>query len=245
MTDAVVAVIVMESSMQGAALLGSFSPLHSAFPLDAEAEYTRQEAHVLDRLGLFHLRRSSPRGRAEARSEPSLGQAAAATAAAASSLSHGHALGDDTAISPSRPISSSVEQPGHAGHALLSQRPHRPRARYVYIRQSPGAAWTGSCMLTPFVFLLIYFGHAPPSCLAIVPDSHGRVLRATRLIMNRLWLPLCEVSALEATKAAAAGATEGGVAEGARLRRAHTAGKRVQIPSFQTIATRMAALQRI
>lgn len=136
LTDAVVAVIVMESSMQGSALLGSFSPLHSAFPLDAEAEYTRQEAHVLDRLGLFHLRRSSPRGRAEARPEPSLGQAAAAAAAAAPSLSHGHALGDDTAISPSRPISSSVEQPGHAGHALLSQRPHRPRARYVYIRQS-------------------------------------------------------------------------------------------------------------
>jgi DNA helicase MCM9 len=151
LSDAVVAVIVMESSMQGAALLGSFSPLHSAFPLDAEAEYTRQEAHVLDRLGLFHLRRFEPRGQAEARSEPPLGQAAAA--AAAPSLDNGHARGNGTDISPNRPISSSVEQPGHAGHALLSQRPHRPRARYEHIWKNQESSLNGSCALTPLAFL--------------------------------------------------------------------------------------------
>eukprot|EP00042_Codosiga_hollandica_P025611 m.115771 g.115771 ORF g.115771 m.115771 type:complete len:143 (+) comp51922_c0_seq12:1862-2290(+) len=36
--DAVAAVTVIEMSMQGAALLGSMSPLHSAFPEDADTE---------------------------------------------------------------------------------------------------------------------------------------------------------------------------------------------------------------
>eukprot|EP00035_Acanthoeca_spectabilis_P014062 m.266650 g.266650 ORF g.266650 m.266650 type:complete len:980 (-) comp16038_c0_seq5:44-2983(-) len=54
--DAVVAVTMMESSMQGAALLGASSPLHSAFPSDADAEYAKQEDIVLSKLGLDHLR---------------------------------------------------------------------------------------------------------------------------------------------------------------------------------------------
>ena len=40
--DAVVAVTVMECSMQGAALLGGFNVLHSAFPKDADQEYSIQ-----------------------------------------------------------------------------------------------------------------------------------------------------------------------------------------------------------
>ena len=40
--DAVVAVSVMESSMQGAALLGGVNALHTSFPEDAEAEYMLQ-----------------------------------------------------------------------------------------------------------------------------------------------------------------------------------------------------------
>ena len=40
---------------QGAALLGSCSPLHSAFPDDPEVEYERQESMVLRKLGLEHL----------------------------------------------------------------------------------------------------------------------------------------------------------------------------------------------
>jgi hypothetical protein len=54
--DAVVAVTMMESSMQGAALLGASSPLHSAFPANADVEYTTQERLVLTKLGLEHLR---------------------------------------------------------------------------------------------------------------------------------------------------------------------------------------------
>ena len=40
--DAVVAVTVMEGSMQGSALLGGVNILHSAFPQDADQEYSTQ-----------------------------------------------------------------------------------------------------------------------------------------------------------------------------------------------------------
>ena len=45
--DAVVAVTVMECSMQGAALLGGFNVLHSAFPKDADQEYSTQGAALI------------------------------------------------------------------------------------------------------------------------------------------------------------------------------------------------------
>eukprot|EP00038_Savillea_parva_P001903 m.108353 g.108353 ORF g.108353 m.108353 type:complete len:1026 (+) comp10655_c0_seq4:153-3230(+) len=64
--DAVVAVTMMESSMQGAALLGASSPLHSAFPEDADAEYQRQESIVLTRLNLVHLASTDLDGRDDA-----------------------------------------------------------------------------------------------------------------------------------------------------------------------------------
>ncbi|GFS19589.1 DNA helicase MCM9-like [Elysia marginata] len=50
--DAVVAVTLMESSMQGAALLGGVNTLHTAFPTDADQEYLLQAELVLSRLGL-------------------------------------------------------------------------------------------------------------------------------------------------------------------------------------------------
>ncbi|XP_064399703.1 DNA helicase MCM9-like isoform X2 [Halichondria panicea] len=53
--DAVVAVTVMECSMQGAALLGGFNVLHSAFPKDADQEYSTQERLVLGKLQLEEL----------------------------------------------------------------------------------------------------------------------------------------------------------------------------------------------
>ena len=40
--DAVVAVTMMECSMQGSALLGGINVLHSAFPPDADKEYALQ-----------------------------------------------------------------------------------------------------------------------------------------------------------------------------------------------------------
>ena len=40
--DAIVAVTVMECSMQGSALLGGVDVLHSAFPEDADLEYLTQ-----------------------------------------------------------------------------------------------------------------------------------------------------------------------------------------------------------
>jgi len=40
--DAVVAVTVMECSMQGSALLGGINILHSAFPLNADEELAHQ-----------------------------------------------------------------------------------------------------------------------------------------------------------------------------------------------------------
>ncbi|XP_067655195.1 DNA helicase MCM9-like [Haliotis asinina] len=53
--DAVVAVTVMESSMQGAALLGGVNALHTAFPEDAEDEYKLQAELILEHLGLHDL----------------------------------------------------------------------------------------------------------------------------------------------------------------------------------------------
>ncbi|XP_046559638.1 LOW QUALITY PROTEIN: DNA helicase MCM9-like [Haliotis rubra] len=53
--DAVVAVTVMESSMQGAALLGGVNALHTAFPEDAEDEYRLQAELILEHLGLHDL----------------------------------------------------------------------------------------------------------------------------------------------------------------------------------------------
>ncbi|XP_063969321.1 DNA helicase MCM9-like isoform X1 [Lytechinus pictus] len=53
--DAVVAVSVMESSMQGAALLGGVNALHTSFPDDPEDEYHKQASLILTHLGLEHL----------------------------------------------------------------------------------------------------------------------------------------------------------------------------------------------
>ncbi|KAK0060388.1 DNA helicase MCM9 [Biomphalaria pfeifferi] len=50
--DAVVAVTLMESSMQGTALLGGVNILHTAFPEDADTEYLVQAELILKRLGL-------------------------------------------------------------------------------------------------------------------------------------------------------------------------------------------------
>ena len=43
--DAVVAVTLMECSMQSSALLGGVNVLHSAFPASAEEEYAAQGIH--------------------------------------------------------------------------------------------------------------------------------------------------------------------------------------------------------
>lgn len=99
--DAVVAVTIMESSMMGAALLGPLSPLHSSFPRDPELEYRRQESLVLERLGLQDLR---PHG----------GNGGATTSA---NVPAGGALSSVARPAPA----TSPEQPGLAGHALLSQ----------------------------------------------------------------------------------------------------------------------------
>ncbi|OWF35387.1 DNA helicase MCM9-like isoform X2 [Mizuhopecten yessoensis] len=53
--DAVLAVTLMESSMQGAALLGGVNALHTSFPEDAEEEYKLQAEMVLNRLNLHDL----------------------------------------------------------------------------------------------------------------------------------------------------------------------------------------------
>ncbi|KAF9910411.1 DNA helicase mcm9 [Linnemannia zychae] len=54
--DAVVIISLMEATAQGgAAALGGINPLHASFPKSAEDEYWRQEASMLDRLGLSHL----------------------------------------------------------------------------------------------------------------------------------------------------------------------------------------------
>ncbi|KAJ8023964.1 DNA helicase MCM9 [Holothuria leucospilota] len=53
--DAVVAVSLMESSMQGAALLGGVNALHTSFPEDADAEYWKQAELVLSHLHLYDI----------------------------------------------------------------------------------------------------------------------------------------------------------------------------------------------
>lgn len=53
--DAINAVALMESSMQGAALLGGINALHTAFPEDADLEYGNQVAIILETLGLEDL----------------------------------------------------------------------------------------------------------------------------------------------------------------------------------------------
>ncbi|KAK3600780.1 hypothetical protein CHS0354_009210, partial [Potamilus streckersoni] len=55
--DAVVAITLMESSMQGAALLGGVNALHTAFPHNPEEEYKIQAELILTRLGLPELLR--------------------------------------------------------------------------------------------------------------------------------------------------------------------------------------------
>mgnify|MGYP001040592571 CR=1 FL=1 len=65
-SDAVVAVILMEHTTQTSALLGVTSALKSTFPEDADEEHYAQATQVLERLGLSHLappppRRSDPR----------------------------------------------------------------------------------------------------------------------------------------------------------------------------------------
>ncbi|KAI9136480.1 mcm domain-containing protein [Paraphysoderma sedebokerense] len=54
--DAVVAVTMMEASMQGSSLFGaSISALHSAFPREPEKEYYFQEKIILSKMNLHHL----------------------------------------------------------------------------------------------------------------------------------------------------------------------------------------------
>ena len=45
--DAVVAVTVVECSMQGSALLGGINVLHSAFPGDADSEHALQGKQII------------------------------------------------------------------------------------------------------------------------------------------------------------------------------------------------------
>ncbi|NXP17269.1 MCM9 helicase, partial [Scytalopus superciliaris] len=53
--DAVTVVSVMESSMQGGALLGGINALHTSFPEDPMAQYRTQCELILERLELQHL----------------------------------------------------------------------------------------------------------------------------------------------------------------------------------------------
>ena len=53
--DAVIAVILMETSTHAAAVIGVLSPLHATFPDDPDAEYAAQQRLVLHRLGLDGL----------------------------------------------------------------------------------------------------------------------------------------------------------------------------------------------
>ncbi|XP_066462366.1 DNA helicase MCM9 isoform X1 [Eleutherodactylus coqui] len=53
--DAVTVVSVMESSMQGGALLGGVNALHTAFPDNPEEQYQMQCEILLDRLGLHNI----------------------------------------------------------------------------------------------------------------------------------------------------------------------------------------------
>lgn len=53
--DALVSVVVMESSMQAAALLGGVNALHTKFPDNPDEEYKRQAVLILSQLGLHDL----------------------------------------------------------------------------------------------------------------------------------------------------------------------------------------------
>ncbi|KAJ1558202.1 DNA helicase mcm9 [Nowakowskiella sp. JEL0078] len=53
--DSVVAVIMMEASMQSSALAGSTSTLHVPFPDEPDKEYLKSESEILRKLGLFDL----------------------------------------------------------------------------------------------------------------------------------------------------------------------------------------------
>eukprot|EP00039_Didymoeca_costata_P017200 m.316818 g.316818 ORF g.316818 m.316818 type:complete len:790 (+) comp16504_c2_seq9:415-2784(+) len=53
--DALIAVMLMESSMLGAALIAGNNPLHSSFPANPDEAYVRQERIMLAKLGLSHL----------------------------------------------------------------------------------------------------------------------------------------------------------------------------------------------
>ncbi|KAJ3290970.1 DNA helicase mcm9 [Borealophlyctis nickersoniae] len=54
--DAVIAVMLMEASMQSTALAGITSTLHASFPEDPDQDYFVQEERILERLKLGHLR---------------------------------------------------------------------------------------------------------------------------------------------------------------------------------------------
>ncbi|KAJ1929084.1 DNA helicase mcm9 [Tieghemiomyces parasiticus] len=53
--DAVIVILLMETSMQNSSLLEDTTVLHSTFPDDPEAAYLRQERVILNRLGLARL----------------------------------------------------------------------------------------------------------------------------------------------------------------------------------------------
>ncbi|KAJ2310676.1 DNA helicase mcm9 [Coemansia sp. RSA 2705] len=55
LADAVVAVVLMESTMLSASILGSIDTLHTTFPEDSDLFYAELEALVLSRLNLAHL----------------------------------------------------------------------------------------------------------------------------------------------------------------------------------------------
>lgn len=125
LTDAVVAITIMESSMAGASLLGGTSPLHSCFPADPEAEYRRQESLVLERLGLMELRRGS-------------GGALGHNAFPAGAALNDNGMGSTAAAAAAATVMQNdnyVEQPGHVGHVLLSQRAAnlQPALRFVWV----------------------------------------------------------------------------------------------------------------
>ena len=53
--DAVMAITIMECSMQNAAIIGSTNILHTRFPEDCREEYQRQVELVLTELGMLDL----------------------------------------------------------------------------------------------------------------------------------------------------------------------------------------------
>ncbi|KAF8067336.1 MCM9 [Scenedesmus sp. PABB004] len=60
--DAVMAVLVLDSSMCGSSLVGWSNALHTHFPEDPDAEYVMLERQVLHGLGLSHLIAGGPGG---------------------------------------------------------------------------------------------------------------------------------------------------------------------------------------